>query len=308
MSTINSLENHHQGAFLSPPLNFDLHEEDENQADKPSKGKTLDEIFSQNSAPPQEDTTQSIGFFQRMLNFFKSQEAKEASRITEKKQEPSAINFTPVIDEPDQFDPRLLKHKILKPIDLSPNLSNKQIYEGLSRMSPATAREVMVIVLAAQQELAREGALLHIDDLERFQKTQKLQRQILKEITEALKHDEAVSGYFKTAQNISMAAGVLTTVAATIATLFGYEIPFTEIIQLSAAVSTALSTAGKSYFDVRSDEDKAKFTNVEHDTKMRKRNIENSTERLEKCTQTDIDKQCSKLLKDIVEMSKMINS
>ncbi len=310
MSPIDPMGNHHSGILTPPPP---CQEEEEIKNEKPIRGKTLEEIFDDsNDTSFQNENTGSISYVQKFINFwnsFKTEETQDISPTEESKKAQSAIDFIPSIDVPDRFDPALVNFRLSKSVEPTSKLTDHEIYEGLSRMSETTMHQVMMIVLAAQNELERDSALLNMDDLDRFQKMQKLQQKTLKDIREALLQDETVSGYFNTAQNISIATGILTTLAAGIATWFGYEIPYAQMIQITTAVSSALSIAGKSYFDVRADEDKAKFTDVNHETKVRKGRMESTSDRTERCIQADADiiKQSGKLLKDMIEILKMIN-
>jgi hypothetical protein len=301
MSSVDTTRNHHLGILTPPSDYFGISEEESFEYAKSNQAKTINETYeSTNIVTPEGN---NIGFFQRALNFLTASKIEDAQSISPVtgKAEQATIDFAPTIDKPDNFDLRLTNFRLTKTFEPTSKLSDQQIFEGLSLMSETTIHQVLMAVLAAQDDLTRDGALLNIDELELFHKMQIWQQKVLQEIKVALSKDEAISGYFNTAQTLAMAAGIL----ATIASFFGYEIPYAQI---ASGVSTAISTAGKSYFDVRADEDKQKLVVHDHETKVRKRHMDDAAERFEKLSKEDVAKQFSKLLREIIQMFKMINS
>lgn len=315
MLPINRSENPHSGSLPEATRLIDSEETDPT-AQPTNKGKTLDEIFDQKTQKTfQSDESnkkalqleESLGIFQRLLNFLswsKASESSEVSKTQVNKADPSPIDFVPTIDVPEDIPPQLFNLKFTKTVEPFSKLTDQQYFESfelLSKMSDKSLHQVIKIVLASQNELEKDGALLNLDDLERFQKIKLLQQKNLKEIKLALSKDETISKYFNTAQTLSLAAGILSTIASFV----GYDATYAQI---ASSVSTAIAIAGKSYFNWRADEDKSKLVDYNHINKKLKGYIDSSDDRLQKSAQADIDKQFARLLKGIIKMCKMIYS
>lgn len=305
MPSIEQIKNRSSEILSSPPSFLDSSDEEKNN-DKRSKGKTLDELFDNKiiEKTKKNEKIESVNFIQRMISFwnsFKKEKTEAVSPAKENKKASSIIDFIPILDVPTNLDPNLLNLKLSKSTEPTTKLSDQEIFDGLSLMDDKTMHKVMMIVLAAQDDLTRDSAALSLDDMERFQKMQTLQQKVLKEIKLALISDEKIKGYFKSAQDFAVAVGILSTLALFV----GIELP---LPQIANAATATISSIGNSYFSLRADEDKAKLTAVDHDTKVRKRNMENTSARLEICSQSNVDKQFSKLLKGMIQIANMINS
>jgi|GEM_PF-4888561 len=265
---------------------------------------TLDEIFANDQIigkslkTPREK--EPLGLFKLLTNLLKPGKKSQISPIIDKNTHVESIQFTPTLDAPAQLPPTLKNFKLPGVSEPSCQLSDEQVFEGLSNLSDYTMHQIMTIVLTTQNELAREGALICMDDFEQFQKMQVYQQKVLKEIKVALLKDESLRGLFKTVQNVSVAVGVV----ATLASFLGVTIPFAFA---AAAVSGAVSIGGKSYYGVQSDKNSAICVDLNHKMKISKARMNEATERMEESVQdNNSEKVLGKLLRDQLKMIEMI--
>lgn len=277
---------------------------DETQYPKSApKGKTLTEIYASDSFANQPAQTATWNLAKRFINFFRSLTKTESNETVESgnKPEVASIEFPPVLDQPEITDHNLQGLKLPPKGDLYTDTCDARVFDTIANLPSHTMYKIVLLILQVAEKLNQEGALLNLEATEKMQKQQILQQKLLREIRMFIQRDKQIAGYFKTAQDIAVAAGTI----ATLATMFvGVALPLTT---LTSAIAAAIAAGGKSFFNVRSDENTAKFTGISHETSVRRRNIENSSERVEEALKAKIFELCSQILKELAGLMKMIN-
>lgn len=243
----------------------------------------------------------SLGFIKRCANFLgltkKSEQPADMSEKIENGNRAKPINYVPILEAPANMDPQLKNFKLPRSAEVSGNLSDEEIFDGLSQISDKTIAEIIMIVLKAQGELEREGMLLDLDTMDKFQKVQFLRQKDLQKIKQALLNDDKFLSIFTTTQKFAIIVGA-------VATLFSMPI----FIGAVAAGVAALSAAGKSYSGVRLSENQAEFTRTDHQMKITKDHMDETSNRMQRTMESKNDKHLSEFLKNMIEMARMINS
>lgn len=246
------------------------------------------------------------GLIQRFLNFLglsNKNEKPVSTDALEDRQCADPIGYVPILEPPAGMDPQLKNFKLPKSAEMSTPLSDEQIFNGLANISDKTITGIMMIVLKAQSELEREGMVLDLDTMDKFQKIQSLRQKALQEIKLALQKDEKLLSTFKTTQDIAFAVGTLATLAAMVLSS-GILVGLSAL----AAGAAGIATAGKSYADVRKSENDAQFIRIDHQKDTTKGHMEETSNRMERAMQSKTDKLFSELLRSMLDMTRMINS
>ncbi|MFI5342984.1 MAG: hypothetical protein ACHQUC_02060 [Chlamydiales bacterium] len=288
------------------PQSPDFLVQEENQR-VPIQAKIDRELPSPNPTQNQvEEEEVSPGLLQKFLNSLGLSKKNEKSVATDPIKninQVDPIGYAPVLDPPANMDPQLKNFKLSKQAESTSRLSDEQIFDGLSQISNKTISEIMMIVLKAQSELEREGMILDLDTMDKFQKLQALRQKVLQKIKLALQEDEKLLSRFKTAQDIAFFVGTGATLFAMIASS-----GILTVLAALAAVGGGISAAGKSYASVRKSENDALFIRTDHERRVTQGHMEETSHRMERAMQSKTDKLFSELLRNMVEIARMINS
>lgn len=286
--------------------------------------QTLDQIFQQdrlkesNSASPiaSPEPTQP-SFWELFLSFFwKKPEVNKSAALpspeTEIKAAPlKPLSAIPAIDKPEGTSFTWTPSTDVKEAKQTVSLS--WVKEGLSLMSSSTIEALMFIILRRQLESEKENAEAVEKTFTNQEKAQQLKEKILEEVKEALAKDEKVAGYFKTAQALTIAAGVVSAMA--IAIVFapagaGIGAAGTALIKYGAATLTLINgfkTALETYFQTKGSENKASFERARHASKIHEFRMEELHQHIMAVAETDSSFK-EALLQETKRVNKMLRS
>jgi len=261
----------------------------------PSTAKTIDQVFGNNqiNLPEIQQKKERLGLFKLLKNLLKlGKKTDSFSGIDKNASKTHVVNFAPCLEIPPSL-PLNLKNFKLPQLSVSDSpLSNQEIFKELGGLSDKSMYQIMSIVMMIQGELAKEAAIIGLDDFEQFQKMQAYRQKLLKEIKNVLKKDENLQAKFKTVQNLAILAGGVASVAA----VFGFTLP---LVAVSSAVVSVVATIGKVYYKNSSNKSSAKLTGLDHTMKVSKGFMNDASKRLETIGQDDDSiKVMGKILRD----------
>ncbi len=181
------------------------------------------------------------------------------------------LNPIPEIEKPEGIPFTWTPSKNVKESDQEVSLP--WVKEGLNLTSSSTIEQVIFLILKSQLELEKEIAEMAETTFKHQEMALQLKEKILEQVKEALEKDEKVAGYFKTAERLTIAAGILSTVAIAVIfappTLFGAGAAmisgFATGFLKGSALVIGFKTALEAYFKQTANQNKASFQNVRHE-------------------------------------------
>jgi hypothetical protein len=188
-------------------------------------------------------------------------------------------------------------------------LTPSEIMEGVSRLSEQTIESVLFIIYKAQMELEKKNAQIADGTFSKYLAFQKLQEKALVEIKDVLVKDENFANYFKTAQNIVLAAtivaglaaatiscGFLPSLAGLVTSLAGATAGnlFRTIVGVAGSTGpfvtaglTALTEGTRAYFKRRANEHRAEHEEYQHKDQYYNDCVDDARNRLMKIAEMD---------------------
>lgn len=208
------------------------------------------------------------------------------------------LSATPPLEPPTAS---LIQDK-LPPSPTAPKWKLTSIEEGIAQMSQHSIDAILFIISEAQLDLEKEHAKIAETTHTKYIAFQQAQQKILHEIKDVLLKDEKVLNYFKTAQNVTLAAATIAGLAAA-ATAMGVLVPATALVgatcgaaaemifwnaatimattgSAAAAGMSGLTTAGKLYAETSANARRAAHERHQHRDRYLDGCLENSRNRL----------------------------
>lgn len=296
----------------TPVLETEKNEAPSTNQESP-KGLTLDQVFdsdilvdaSVGLLPFNEELGEQTtpGFLNKFFSWWippnlkteKVSHPPDISLVDSTESDTKPLSPIPELDPPSALPPDLATAIFPSPpkkVELGSKLTDGEIVNGLSCMNAITMEAILMAILNAEFELEKQNAETIEGTLSKYHAFKKLHDQLFQEIKEALAKDEKLSKFFKTSQNIAVAAHFISGLAAiaanannrfkvTIDAMLGNH----EFIKaayhtfigaasfvagagvLVPAALTALTTGAKAYFDRRFKEDQAVHEQFNHQEK-----------------------------------------
>lgn len=238
---------------------------------------------NENPLPP------SPSFWNSIANWWRGKSNQQSLPLNEKKRAPSPkpLDSTPLLDAPS-FDSEDLQNLQLPaaPTKQMKKWMPSDVSEGLNLMSQHSLDAIISIICHMQLELEKEHVKVADSTFSKYLQFQKTQQTVLQEIKDVLVKDAGVLNYFKTAQNVAMAAGAIAGIAAAAAAA-GVLLPVSAFITSAVGVKagdlflstatkmgtigpsvtaglTGLSAGSKMYFEHRSNQHRAEHEEHQH--------------------------------------------
>ena len=129
---------------------------------------------------------------------------------------PKPLDSTPTLDAPESIPADLQAAHFPAPSTKKQTKKwmPSEISDGLKLMSQHSIDAIISIICHLQLDLEKEHVKVADSTFSKYLQFQKMQQSVLQEIKDVLVKDENVLNYFKTAQSVTMAAGFLAGIAA----------------------------------------------------------------------------------------------
>ena len=203
-------------------------------------------------------------------------EVQNVGSVTQKK----LLDPTPALDAPLYDDEE--NDTTLSPFSgttneppLKEKIRLKQAAEVIASMSDYTMDQIISIIMKAQLELEKEGAITVQSGFLKLQDLKKIHARTIEEVKDALAKDENIHSGFKKASNIAqIASGVFgfISMGLVIAATGGFAVPAAlayaaTVGTMSAATLAVVAHGGKSYAETSLNQNKGKLAELSHERK-----------------------------------------
>lgn len=238
-------------------------------------------------------------FWNKLLSWWKKSEKTSTPQISpssfaEKLEVDSLkpLSSVPTLEIPDHIPEDLQGVKlplISKKGPTKSGLTPSEIGEGLVRMSQHSLDSILFIIFQAQLEWEKEHANTAEKTFSKYVDFQKLQERILQDIKDVLVKDEQTAKHFKTAQNITLGASLISGLIAA-AAQYGFLKNHPLAVTVSSIITasfTGLTMAAKTYFQRRMNEHQAEHEGYEHRNQYYGSLITDARERLMTIAEAD---------------------
>ncbi len=257
------------------------------------KGKPIHEVFSKDELDNLEKLSRMQGQYWATAPNIQTQNVAPSLGV-------DSISAIPKLDVPEirpysNLNSQFFSRSPQNNLKMDP-VSREEMGKAMALMSKHTAEQIMAIIIGAQSDLEKLGAIVSQNSVKKYGELQKIQHQSIMAIKEALDKDRNITEFLTSTQNTFIATAAVTSFVGLMMTAeivtFGAATPFVGAFAAMGPYllgGLSVLAAGETYTKVRGKENQVAFTELDHHSKMNEQRINAGHDKISNHAESDSD-------------------